>query len=131
MSIRDLAVMLVLVPMCSCGSCWSTNGKAESRAWQKITFDVGGLDAEGLTGPPDGRHSVSYEFCIPDTAECKAEVKSIDPTVEFMPGCSGRIGCTEGECLCIGSTHQESWRQVLRRLAKLKYIKRIDECLFE
>lgn len=105
--------------------------KTDPDPWQKVTFDLKQLDDDGLLGPPDGRRSLSYEYCIPDTPQCKAEVKSIDPTAKFMLGSSGRIGCVKGECLCIGSTHQKNFRQVLRSLGELRYVKRIDECLSE
>ncbi len=32
---------------------------------QKVELDLARLDADGLRGPPDGKVSVSYEFCIP------------------------------------------------------------------
>ena len=97
----------------------------------KITFDMTVLRDDGLRGPPDGLRSLSYEFCIPNTDECKAEVAAIDSSVQFMPGSRGRIGCGEGQCLCIGDTHQPNHRQVLKRLAELEYVDRIDECFFE
>ncbi|MHC5080276.1 MAG: hypothetical protein ACYTHN_14770 [Planctomycetota bacterium] len=99
--------------------------------WKKIEFDLTVLDADGLRGPPDGKVAVSYEFCIPDTPECKAEVKAIDKRVEFMPGSTGRIGAGKGQCLCISSTLQRDYRNILKRLAALPYVKRIIECLFE
>ena len=98
---------------------------------RKVEFDLAQLDAEGLRGPADGKVAVSYEFCIPNTDECKARVKAIDPTVQFMPGSRGRIGAGKQECLCIGSTHQKNFRQVLQALANLPYVARIIECHFE
>ena len=96
----------------------------------KIELDLSKLDKNGLRGPVDGKVSVSYEFCIPNTDKCKAEVKAIDPTVRFMPGSRGRIGAGKGECLCIGETRAD-YRTVLKRLADLPYIKRIIECHWE
>ena len=98
---------------------------------RKIELDLTALDKDGLRGPPDGKVAVSYEFCIPDTPACQAEVRAIDPTVQFMPGARGRAGVREGECLCIGSTHQKNVRDVLQRLAGLPYVARIRECHFE
>jgi hypothetical protein len=106
-------------------------GPACSNVAHKIGFDLERLDAEGLRGPSDGKVAVSYEFSIPDTAEHRAAVKEIDPTVVFMRGSRGRVGVREGECLCVGSTHQADYRRVLRRLAALPYIRRIIECHFE
>ena len=82
-------------------------------------------------GSPDGKVAVSYEFCIPNTPECKTRVRAIDPTVRFMPGSRGRIGARAGQCLCIGSTHQKDYARVLRSLAALPWIERIVECHFE
>lgn len=96
----------------------------------KVELDLTKLDKNGLRGPADGKVSVSYEFCIPNTDKCKAAVKAIDPTVQFMPGSRGRIGAGKDECLCIGET-RANYREVLTRLADLPYIKRIIECHFE
>jgi hypothetical protein len=97
----------------------------------KVEIDLNSLDKEGLRGPPDGKVSVAYEFAIPNTGECKEEVRRIDPSVEFMPGSRGRVGAGNGKCLCIGSTHRQDYRAVLRSLSELPYIDRIIECHFE
>jgi len=97
----------------------------------KVEIDLRALDEAGLRGPPDGQVALSYEFAIPNTEECKMEVRRIDPSVGFMPGSRGRVGAGEGECLCIGSTHNQDYRAVLQSLSKLPYIDRIIECHFE
>ena len=102
---------------------------ADSR--HKIEFDLTQLDSNGLRGPVDGKVAVSYEFAIPNTDVCRVEVAAIDNTVQFIPGSSGRIRAGENQCLCIGSTHQESFREVLHSLAGLPYIHRIIVCHFE
>lgn len=114
-----------------CVSCAETKPSAQLDAGRKVEFDLTRLDAEGLRGPADGKVAVSYEFCIPNTDECKAQVKAIDHTVQFMPGSRGRIGASKQECLCIGPTHQKNFRHVLRALASLAYVRRIIECHFE
>jgi hypothetical protein len=98
---------------------------------QKITFDISKLDEHGLYGPPDGKRALSYEFCIPNTEQNRAEVERIDPTIKFFAESPGRIGCGESENLCIGSTHQKDFRGVLQRLTELTYVQRIDESFFE
>ena len=98
---------------------------------QKIDFDLRQFRPDGLRGPPDGLTSLSFEFCIPDIQEARAEVAAIDPTIEIMPGARGRAGCGPGHCLCIGSTHQPRWREVLLRLDALPYVARIQECFWE
>jgi hypothetical protein len=97
----------------------------------KIQFDLTNIDPEGLRGPADGKVAVAYEFVIPDTPQHRDEVRAIDPSVQFMPGSRGRVGAGEGECLCVGSTHQAEWREVLRQLSELPYVNRIEECWFE
>ena len=98
---------------------------------EKVELNLESLDPSGLRGPVGGKVAVSYEFAIPNTDECKAQVMAIDPTVQFMPGSQGRIQAGKTGCLCIGSTHQPSYRQVLRNLAELPYVQRIVECHFE
>jgi hypothetical protein len=92
----------------------------------KISFNLASIDDTGLTGPPDGRFAVAYEFCIPDTPAHLAEVRRIDPTVVVQPGAPGRIDCCPGQVLCIGSTHQPDWQSVLQRLTALDYVARIN-----
>jgi hypothetical protein len=105
-------------------------GDEKADPWKKVEIDLSQLDDDGLRGPPDGKVAVSYEFCIPNTDVCKAAVKMIDRTVQFLPGSRGRIGAGPGECLCIGTT-RKGFRLTLQRLAELDYIKRIVQCYFE
>lgn len=97
----------------------------------KIGFDVARLDDQGLVGPADGKRALSYEFCIPPGEAYEAQVRKIDPSVEIQRGSRGRIGCIEGRVLCVGNTHQPRFRDVLRRLAELPYVERIEEAVFE
>jgi hypothetical protein len=97
----------------------------------KLTFDPAALDDAGLTGPPDGRVAVAYEFCIPATGAHAAEVRGLDPTAEVQRGSPGRIGCGSGQWLVVGSTHQPGWRAVLAGLTALPYVARIDRADFE
>ena len=92
----------------------------------KIHFDLSEFDDDGLYGPPDGLRAAMYEFCIPARSDLAAEVASIDPTVQIYAGSPGRIGCASDEYLCIGSTGQPSFREVLANLAQLEYVFRIQ-----
>jgi hypothetical protein len=122
-----------LVQVVTDANCTSQVGGfiSSKRSGQKITFDLSNLDEAGLLGSPSGRRALSYEFCIPDTQKSRIEVKRIDPTVRFFTASPGRIGCGDHEILCIGSTHQQDFAGVLRRLASRTYVKRIDESFFE
>jgi hypothetical protein len=100
-------------------------------AADKITFDLTDFDENGLYGPPDGKRSLDYEFCIPQEAPYRQEVKAIDPSLNFFPSIPGRIGCTDTEVLAIGNTHQENFRLILLELANLDYIQRIQRVDWE
>jgi hypothetical protein len=97
----------------------------------KITFDLGSLDQEGLYGLTDGKRALSYEFCIPDSEAHRLEVTRIDPTLRCAAGSPGRIGCRPGTCLCLGSTHQKDFKEVLHHLAELPFVVRIDQSVYE
>jgi hypothetical protein len=92
----------------------------------KIQFDLSEFNDNGLYGPPDGLRAAMYEFCIPARADLAAGVASIDSTVQIYAGSPGRIGCSGDEYLCIGSTAQPGFRQVLANLAQLEYVSRIQ-----
>ncbi len=96
-----------------------------------IGFDVDAIDADGLVGPPGGKVAVDYEFCIPAQPAHAAEVQVIDPSARFYPGSRGRIGCAAGAVLVLGNTHQSDFAGVLRRLAELPYVARIERAWFE
>jgi hypothetical protein len=98
---------------------------------QKITFDVTNLDQDGLYGAVNGKRALAYEFCIPDIKGYRSQVKHIDSTLQCMFESPGRIGCGNHEYLCIGSTHQKNFREVLRKLAELPYVTRIHQSFFE
>jgi len=91
----------------------------------KIEFDLMSFGDDGLYGPPDGLRSLSYEFCIPARPACRAEVESIDSTLQIYSTSPGRVGCGPDRHLCIGNTQQPHFIKVLRRLARLEYIERI------
>ena len=92
----------------------------------KVHLDLSGLNDDGLYGPPDGLRALAYEFCIPARPELAADVRAIDPTIQVYQIGRGRIGCTSGQFLCVGSTHQPGFRMVLSRLAQLDYVTRIE-----
>jgi hypothetical protein len=98
---------------------------------EKITFDLNQFDQDGLYGPSGGKRSLDYEFCIPHGNHYAEEVREIDPTVDLFLGSSGRIGCTEGQTLAIGNTHQTDFQLVLMELANLDYVERIQQTYWE
>ena len=92
----------------------------------KIHFELSEFNDDGLYGPPDGLRAAMYEFCIPARADLAAEVASTDPTVQIYAGSPGRIGCSRDEYLCIGSTGQHGFQEVLANLTQLDYVSRIQ-----
>ena len=97
----------------------------------KLDFDLDELDDDGLIGPPDGKVSVAYEFCIPKDQKLVDEVRSIDPTIAIHVESRGRVGCGPMEVLCLGSTNQPGFREVLERLCELDYVRRIERTWYE
>ena len=81
---------------------------------KKINIDLNQLDEA---------HAVAYEFCIAQDAAMQKEVAAIDASIAFYKGVPGRIRCTRQQILCVG---QGGTREVLRKLASLDYIERID-----
>lgn len=122
---RVTAGCLAALPLAGVAGCGRRPAPAD------VAVDLTTIDDEGLRGTGAGRVAVSYEFAIPDTPAARDAVRRIDRSVEFMPGSRGRVGATAGECLCIGSTHQPGWRDVLARLAELPGVERIVECHHE
>jgi hypothetical protein len=108
----------------------AAEGGAMARC-SKLDFDLGQLDEKGLVGPPDGKVAVSYEFCIPKDQQLADEVRSIDPTIAIHADSRGRVGCGPMEVLCLGSTNQPNFREVLERLCELEYVQRIERTWFE
>ena len=101
------------------------------RNMDKLKFDIHKLDEQGLYGQPDGLRALSYEFCIPGTIDNVNEVMAIDPTVVVYQNSPGRIGCGDGQYLCVGSTATDEFYQVLINLVSLKYVREIRETHFE
>lgn len=97
----------------------------------KITFDLSQISTDGLIGEAGSIRSLSYEFCIPATDRHLADVQAIDPTIQHFAHSRGRIGCTRGQYLCIGNTHQPNWHEKLLAIADLGYVDRIDQVVWE
>jgi hypothetical protein len=126
-----LAALAVLLLCASSGDPLADSAASGSKAMEKIRFDLSLLNDDGLYGPPDGLRALHYEFCIPAAESYVEQVRAIDPTVEVMRGSRGRIGCSEEQYLCVGSTHQPGFREVLARLAELPFIERIEQTDWE
>lgn len=109
----------------------STAEKSDNNWLSKIDFDLSQIRPDGLTGPPDGLVSVSYEFCIPKDPRLVKEVLAIDSTVTYASKSPGRIGCGDSEYLCMGDTHKPNWREILKRIAALDYVTRIERAYWE
>ena len=119
-----LAVLCLPLLLGGCGSLLKPGEEV-------IQFDLSGIGADGLEGPPDGRRAVDYEFCVPSRASYVREVQIIDPTAQPRAESRGRVRCRSKETLMIGNTHHVLWRESLERLAALRYVKRIERSVYE
>jgi len=126
--------MMFVIPcaILACAKADKTDTEKDDTTWRdKIAFDLSQIRPDGLTGTPDGLVSVSYEFCIPKDDEIIERVMAIDPTIKRMSEAPGRIGCGKTEILCIGSTHNPRWREILRQIASLDFVERIERTDWE
>ena len=94
-------------------------------------FDLEKIDNNGLRGPPDGKVSVDYEFCIPHEEDKLQGISDIDADIRCKQGPGGRIGCSADEYLCIGNTGMKDFKRILCSLSMLDYVERIDETFWE
>jgi len=122
----SILVFSMLFSACSKKRAFNVDNIMES----KIKFDLTQLDKDGLSGPDDGKRSISYEFCIPDNKINRDKVKKIDISIQFTKA-MGRSMCGKNQILCMGNTHQPNSVKVLERLSKLTYIEKITETYFE
>ena len=122
----SILVFLMLFSACSKKRAFNVDNIMES----KIKFDLTQLDKDGLSGPDDGKRSISYEFCIPDNKINRDKVKKIDKSIQFTKA-MGRSMCGKNQILCMVNTHQPNSVKVLERLSKLTYIEKITETYFE
>jgi hypothetical protein len=98
----------------------------------KIRIDLSKFDSDGYRTYPDGEKSTAhYEFCIPASDSILAEVKAMDPMAEVMKGSKGRSGCTDQEWLVISSTRKPGFKEIIKKQAELKYIRKITETFWE
>jgi hypothetical protein len=60
--------ILYILSICFIGMFYACNTQKkysiDSMMSSKIKFDLNQLDKDGLAGTEDGKHSISYEFCI-------------------------------------------------------------------
>jgi hypothetical protein len=111
-------------------NCHRKRQSEDPTVWNKVKIDFKNIDNDGLNGPPNGKVSINYEFCIPSEALYWREVSKIDPSAQKSQG-RGRVGCTTGQWLVIGNTHQKNYKKIIYDLAKLKYVKEIQQTFWE
>lgn len=115
--------------MASCTPAPQWSGHAQGLT--KLTFDLTELDEQGLCGQADGLRALSYEFCIPARPVLAEQVRKIDPSIVIFDQAPGRSQCGSDTFLCIGSTYQPGFRDILLRLSALSYVESIHEAVFE
>ena len=98
----------------------------------KIKIDLSQFNEEGYRVYPNGeKSSTHYEFCIPANDSVLAEVLSIDPDAGVMKGSKGRSGCTDKEWLVVSPTRKQGFKEIIKKLAALPYIRKISETFWE
>lgn len=126
--------ILYILCICFIGMFYACNTQKkysiDSMMSSKIKFDLNQLDKDGLAGAEDGKHSISYEFCIPDTKMNREKVSKIDTTINFTKS-MGRSMCGKNQILCMGNTHQPHAVKILHQLAALNFVEKITETYFE
>ena len=108
-------------------------GGAEKQYSSKINFKLSNFTEDGMMMMPDKESSgyINYEFCIPARDEYFKEVSGIDTTLALYKTSKGRSKCSDKEWLCIGSSHQKNFKDVILALAKLSYIRQISQTFWE
>lgn len=98
----------------------------------KIKIDLTAFDDDGFRVYPNGeKSSAHYEFCIPAVDSLLAQVKAIDPEAAEMKGSKGRSGCSDLEWLVISSTRKPGFKDIIKKTAELKYVRKITETFWE
>ncbi len=134
MNVSKLCVTMLgvfLLSACSHLDGFLRGNDQQKKIQQKVEFDLGRLDADGLYGPADGKRSLSYEFCIPAHVNTARQVMSIDPTAIVYKESPGRLQCGKQQYLVVGDTYQVGYLVTLEKLAELEYVTRIQEAFFE
>ncbi len=125
-----IAASLLLAFSCNQKATAPASPPVDPETLKKIGFDISKIDENGLRGPANGKTTVAYEFCIPSRQVNWEEVQKIDPGLKFANG-QGRIGCPKDWWCVLGSTKGGGWRDRLLGIAKLPYIKEIQETVWE
>ncbi|MBI9069460.1 MAG: hypothetical protein JEZ09_19340 [Salinivirgaceae bacterium] len=93
---------------------------------EKINFDLSQLDENGLLGPTDGKVSIAYEFCIPESEIYINQVFAIDSSFGKYKSI-GLSACKNDQLLIIGNTHNKNFKSILCELSKLEFVKEINQ----
>lgn len=94
---------------------------------QKIGFDLNKFDNEGMLATSDGKRAIIYEYCIPRAQQAVSVISTIDFSAEVKPDTSGKINCSAQEVLVQGNSHQDNFKALIVQLARLPFVKRIEQ----
>lgn len=99
---------------------------------RKINFSLSEFTDNGMRRQALGEGmAINYEFCIPGDDKTMKEVMAIDPTAKIHKDSKGRSACSEREWLVIGASHQDNFKEVIKKLAALEYVRQINETFWE
>lgn len=130
MDIRWCVFGSLLLVIC----CWACSRKIvpeDPAVWNKVKLDFRNIDNQGLAGPENGKVAIHYEFCIPAETKFWKQIHRLDSTAVRQKGARGRVGCGGDQWLIIGHTQQARYKRVLYELARLPWVKTIEQTYWE
>ena len=99
---------------------------------QKIGFDLTQFDDEGLLNTNEGKRSIIYEYCIPRAQQAVSMLSTIDFSIEVKTDTSGsKVSCNSDEALALGSSHQDSFKAIVVKIASLPFVRKIEQSRLE
>ena len=127
-TIKYHLILIVGLFFISC-SASDENKKLDEEKLSKIKFSLADFNEEGLFGNPDGLRAMDYKFCIPKNESYKEQILNIDKTINIIAG--NKNNCSEEEYFCIGNTHKKSFKVILKKLALLDFVLKIEPHYWE
>ena len=94
---------------------------------QKIGFDLNNFDNEGMLTTGTGKRAIIYEYCIPRARQAVSVISTIDFSAEVKTDTPGKVNCSAQEVLVQGNSHQDNFKALIVQLARLPFVKRIEQ----
>ena len=98
---------------------------------QKIGFDLAQFDNEGMLNTGGTKRAIIYEYCIPSARQAVSVITTIDFSAEVKTGSGSKVSCGAQETLVEGNSHQDNFKAIIVQLARLPFVKRIEQSRLE